>query len=148
MQFPTFKYSSTFGGPSLTSTAFGKDTPSLTKPVEIQGGQQPFQPGKFSFDDALAYSIMQQADPKARAAARREELADLLTLQQEQMKQAAPYKLMFELPGQLTQAFALPGQIRLAGAAAANQVIAEGLRSASGSQMPPFAYQSPNIQYF
>lgn len=78
----------------------------------------------------------------------KQKLQILRESQAEQMKQAAPYKMMFELPGQLYQAFALPGQIRLAGATAANEMVARGLQAAAATQMPGLNYQRPNIQYF
>lgn len=80
-------------------------------------------------------------------AVQKRQLENALAFQKEQMKQAAPYKLLFDMPGQVAQAMLAPGQIRLAGVNAANQVISEGLRSAAGVQVP-FNYQRPNIQYF
>lgn len=80
-------------------------------------------------------------------AYQKQQLENVLTFQKEQLRQAAPYKLLFDMPNQIYNAFALPGQIRLAGAKASADTVSEGLRSAAGVQMP-FSYQRPNVQYF
>ena len=142
--FPSFKYSDI----NIPDYTYGGDKPKFTQEVDLQAGGQ--QPG-FSFDQALGYGLMQALDPKQRSAARKEELKDLLELQKEQMKQAAPYKMMFELPGQVMQAFAVPAQIRsnilLAGQGAANQILTQGLQS-SARNMSNMGFTAPNIQYF
>jgi len=94
--------------------------------------------------NALNQIRKEERDP----AFQKQQLQNALEFQKEQMRQAAPYKMLFELPDKLYSAFALPGQIRLAGAQAAGNVISEGLRSAAGVQMPGLNYQRPNIQYF
>jgi hypothetical protein len=77
------------------------------------------------------------------------ELRLLGEFQKEQMRQAAPYKLLFSLPGQITEALTLPGQIRLAGATAANQAAMRGIEVAANISAQPFAMPArPNIQYF
>lgn len=145
MQFPNF----TYANPKFNPTAFAKDTPILTPPGSTSAPSSfPGVGTDLTLDKALAYGIMQNLDPEARTKARKQELADALAFQKEQMQQAAPYKMMFELPDKLYSAFALPGQIRLAGAQASAQTVAEGLRAAAATQMPGFAYQRPNIQYF
>lgn len=145
MQFPNF----TYAGLKFNPAAFGKDTPILTPPGSTSGPSSFPEAGTdVTLDKALAYGIMQNLNPETRAKARKEELADALAFQKEQMRQATPYKLLFELPDKLYSAFALPGQIRLAGAQASAQTVSEGLRSAAGVQMPALNYQRPNIQYF
>jgi len=94
--------------------------------------------------NALNQIRKEERDP----AFQKQQLQNALEFQKEQMRQAAPYKMLFELPDKLYSAFALPGQIRLAGAQAAGNVISEGLRSAAMVQMPNLNYQRPNIQYF
>jgi len=140
MEYPKFTYKDInvpgvgFGGDKATFT----DADALTKPAS--------QPGSF-LERVLAYAL----DPKQRSAARKEELKDLLDLQKEQMKQAAPYKLMFELPGQVMQSFAVPAQIRsnilLAGQGAANQILTQGLQSSSRN-MANMGYSPATVQYF
>lgn len=145
MQFPNF----TYANPKFNPAAFAKDTPILTPPGSTSAPSSfPGVGSDVTLDKALAYGIMQNLDPEQRAKARKQELADALSFQKEQMRQATPYKLLFELPDKLYSAFALPGQIRLAGAQAAGQVVSEGLRSAAAVQMPALNYQRPNIQYF
>lgn len=82
-------------------------------------------------------------------AYQKQQLQNALEFQKEQMRQAAPYKMLFELPNQIMQAFTVPGQIRLAGAQASAENVMEGLRSAAAiSAVPMTPYQRPNIQYF
>lgn len=94
--------------------------------------------------NALNAIRKEERDP----AYQKQQLQNALEFQKEQMRQAAPYKMLFELPDKLYSAFALPGQIRLAGAQASAQTVSDGLRSAAAVQMPGLNYQRPNIQYF
>jgi hypothetical protein len=141
-KFPSFTYQDLA---NKVGQGYGEGSGTFTDPGALTA------PTGLSFDKALAYGLMQSFDPKARSAARKEELQDLLTLQKEQMRQAAPYKLMFELPDKVMKAFAAPAQIssniRLAGQGAANQLISQGLQ-ASALNMPSMGYQRPSTQYF
>jgi hypothetical protein len=143
MEFPTFKYDT-----NLVAQTDAYKSPFIFKP-DLEP-TPPLSSGT-SFDQALGYALMQSLDPEKRAAARKGELQDLLGFQKEQMKQAAPYKLMFELPDKVMQAFAAPAQIssniRLAGQGAANQLISQGLQ-ASALNMPSMGYERPSTQYF
>jgi hypothetical protein len=143
MEFPTFKYDT-----NLVAQTDAYKSPFIFKP-DLEP-TPPLSSGA-SFDQALGYALMQSLDPEKRAAARKGELQDLLGFQKEQMKQAAPYKLMFELPDKVMQAFAAPAQIRsnimLAGQGAANQILAQGLQS-SARNMASMGYPNTNVQYF
>jgi hypothetical protein len=144
MPFPTFKYDT-----NLVAQPDAYKSPLIFKP-DLEP-TPPFSAGGASFDQALGYALMQSLDPEKRAAARKGELQDLLGFQKEQMRQAAPYKLMFELPDRVMKAFAAPAQIssniRLAGQGAANQLISQGLQ-ASALNMPSMGYERPSTQYF
>lgn len=143
MEFPTFKYDT-----NLVAQTDAYKSPFIFKP-DLEP-TPPLSSGT-SFDQALGYALMQSLDPEKRAAARKGELQDLLGFQKEQMKQAAPYKLMFELPDKVMQAFAAPAQIRsnimLAGQGAANQILAQGLQS-SARNMASMGYPDTNVKYF
>jgi hypothetical protein len=143
-QFPTFKYSDikfdpTFAAPGAPALSFG------TNP----GTAPSFSGTDLTLDKALAYGVMQALNPDERAKARKEDLQSALEYQKQQIKQAAPYKLLFDLPGRITEAFALPGQIRLAGANAATQAAMQGIQAAANISSQPVApIPRPNIQYF
>lgn len=143
--FPSFKYSDIIT-PGYT---YGGDKSLFTKELDLQPGGQV---GGGAGDQENFYGLLKDVlDPTKRAEARKGELQDLLSFQKEQMKQAAPYKMMFELPGQVMQAFAVPAQIRsnimLAGQGAANQLLAQGLQS-SAYNMPSMGYERPSTRYF
>ena len=143
-KFPTFKYDT-----NLVAQPDAYESPFIFKP-NLES-TPPLSAGGASFDQALGYALMQSLDPEKRAAARKGELQDLLGFQKEQMRQAAPYKLMFELPDKVMQAFAAPAQIRsnimLAGQGAANQILAQGLQS-SARNMASMGYPDTNVKYF
>jgi hypothetical protein len=59
----------------------------------------------------------------------REQLKAKAEFDREQMKAAAPYKLLFELPGQITQAFTLPGQLAMEGANRVANTVMRGVET-------------------
>jgi hypothetical protein len=145
VNFPTFKYSNL-----VAQTDDAYKSPLIFKP-DLEPTPPLSAGGTASGDDRFYGFLEGILDPEKRAAARKGELQDLLGFQKEQMKQAAPYKLMFELPGQVMQAFAVPAQIRsnimLAGQGAANQLLQQGLQS-SAFNMPSMGYERPSTKYF
>jgi hypothetical protein len=142
-QFPTFKYSDVkFDPKAFTDNASLLAPPGASVSSFYGASTSPLAP-KTEMGELLAF-VREQSGP----AATEQKLKQTLEFQKQQMKQAAPYKLLFELPGQITRAFAAPGEIRLAGALAANQLVAEGIRGAAAADIPPLNYQRPNIQYF
>ena len=66
----------------------------------------------------------------------------------EQMKAAAPYKLLFDLPNQITQAFTLPGQLALEGANRISNTVLEGVRALPGPQVVARQAQYTPMSYF
>jgi hypothetical protein len=144
-KFPTFKYDT-----NLVAQTDAYKSPFIFKP-DLQPTPPLSAGGTASGDDRFYGFLEGILDPEKRAAARKGELQDLLGFQKEQMKQAAPYKLMFELPDKVMQAFAAPAQIRsnimLAGQGAANQILAQGLQS-SARNMASMGYPNTNVQYF
>lgn len=144
-KFPTFKYDT-----NLVAQPDVYTSPLIFKP-DLESTPPLSSEGKASGDDRLYGLIEKIYDPKQQDAREKAKLQNLLTLQKEQMSQAAPYKLMFELPDRVMKAFAAPAQIssniRLAGQGAANQLIAQGLQ-ASALNMPSMGYQRPSTQYF
>jgi hypothetical protein len=144
-KFPTFKYDT-----NLVAQPDAYESPFIFKP-DLQPTPPLSAGGTASGDDRFYGFLEGILDPEKRAAARKGELQDLLGFQKEQMRQAAPYKLMFELPDKVMQAFAAPAQIssniRLAGQGAANQLISQGLQ-ASALNMPSMGYERPSTQYF
>ena len=145
VNFPTFKYSNLVAQPD---TAY--NSPLIFKP-DLEP-TPPLSAGGASSGDDRFYGFLEGIlDPEKRAAARKGELQDLLGFQKEQMKQAAPYKLMFELPEKVMQSIVAPAQIRsnimLAGQGAANQLLQQGLQS-SALTMPSMGYQRPSTKYF
>jgi|GEM_PF-6166095 len=144
MQFPTFNYldlqfnPAAYKGNSFSFQDYLSSLPSSSNSKT-----------KTSDNDSSLAGVFERIYDKQNDPARiKQILADQVAFQGELMKQAAPYKMLFELPDKLYNAFALPGQIRLAGARAAGEVVSEGLRSAAMVQMPGLNYQRPNIQYF
>lgn len=144
VEFPTFKYT------NLVAQPDAYESPFIFKP-DLQPTPPLSTGGTASGDDRFYGFLKDILDPEKRAAARKGELQDLLGFQKEQMRQAAPYKLMFELPDRVLQAFAAPAQIRsnimLAGQGAANQLLAKGLET-SARNMPSMGYPNTNVQYF
>jgi hypothetical protein len=144
MEFPTFKFS------NLVAQDDAYKSPFIFKP-DLEPTPPLSAEGKSSGDDRLYEFLERIYDPKQQDARQKANLQNLLTLQKEQMKQAAPYKLMFELPDKVMQAFAAPAQIRsnimLAGQGADNQILAQGLQS-SARNMASMGYPNTNVQYF
>lgn len=143
--FPSFKYSDIIT-PGYT---YGGDKSLFTKELDLQPGVTQ-SPQTSDLTDAL--NVFREIRREERDPAYRKQiLEDQLAFQREQMKQAAPYKMLFELPGQVMQAFAVPAQIRsnimLAGQGAANQLLAQGLQS-SAYNMPGMGYERPSTRYF
>ena len=98
--------------------------------------------GEF-FQELLNFS-REQNTPEAM----REKLRVQSEFDKERMRAAAPYKLMFDLPGQITQAFTLPGQLAMEGANRVAGTVMEGVRALPGPQV--IARQAPftPISYF
>jgi len=102
-----------------------------------------FKAPESSFDTAFGTYITSLADPEKQAVIRKGQLEDLLALQKEQMRQAAPYKLIFELPKTITEAATLPSRLAAEGAAG----IAGSMMQA-GQQIPNLVgYQRGNFNY-
>ena len=145
MEFPTFKYDT-----NLVAQTDAYKSPFIFKP-DLQPTPPLSAGGTASGDDRFYGFLEGILDPEKRAAARKGELQDLLGFQKVQMRQAAPYKLMLELPDKMIQAFTVPGQIRsnimLAGQGEANKLLAQGLAS-SARNMPSMGYPDTNVKYF
>ena len=127
----------------------GKYADAFKKPVgfdpAVFGGTSPqigIAPGSSS------QPMLAQRTPEAEAKARREQLQDLLAFQGEQMKKAAPYKLMFDIPGQITQAFALPGAIAMEGANRVANTVMRGVEALPGPIVVPRQAQYTPNSYF
>jgi hypothetical protein len=98
--------------------------------------------GKF-FQDYLNYAERQNT-PEAM----REKLKVQNEFDRERMRAAAPYKLMFDLPGQITQAFALPGTIAMEGANRVANTVMEGVRALPAPQVVARSAQYTPTSYF
>jgi hypothetical protein len=145
VNFPTFKYSNL-----VAQTDDAYKSPLIFKP-DLEPTPPLSAGGTASGEDGFYGFVKELMDPAKQDAREKARLQNLLGFQKEQMKQAAPYKLMFELPGQVMQAFAVPAQIRsnimLAGQGAANQLLQQGLQS-SAFNMPSMGYERPSTKYF
>ena len=86
----------------------------------------------------------EQNTPKAMA----EKLKIQNEFDRERMKAAAPYKLLFDLPNQITQAFTLPGQLALEGANRISNTVLEGVRALPGPQVVARQAQYTPMSYF
>jgi hypothetical protein len=95
------------------------------------------------FQDYLNYAERQNT-PEAM----REKLKVQNEFDRERMKAAAPYKLLFDLPNQITQAFTLPGQLALEGANRISNTVLEGVRALPGPQVVARQAQYTPISYF
>lgn len=133
MKFPTFKYSDL---PTNTG-GFASDMPNLASSLSSGTPKPTGLPSGLSFDEALGYAIMQNADPEARAKARKQELQDLLSLQKEQMKEAYPYLLSKQIPDIISQGFGASNALRLLGAERGTEAALRGVDAISRSQFAP-----------
>ena len=86
----------------------------------------------------------EQNTPQAMA----EKLKIQSEFDKERMRAAAPYKLMFDLPGQITQAFALPGTIAMEGANRVANTVMEGVRALPAPQVVARSAQYTPMSYF
>jgi hypothetical protein len=86
----------------------------------------------------------EQNTPKAMA----EKLKIQNEFDRERMKAAAPYKLLFDIPGQITQAFTLPGQLAMEGANRISNTVMEGVRALPGPQVVARSAQYTPTSYF
>jgi hypothetical protein len=98
--------------------------------------------GKF-FQDYLNYAERQNT-PEAM----REKLKVQNEFDRERMKAAAPYKLLFDIPGQITQAFTLPGQLAMEGANRVANTVMEGVRALPAPQVVARSAQYTPTSYF
>jgi hypothetical protein len=80
--------------------------------------------------------------------AMREKLKVQNEFDRERMKAAAPYKLLFDIPGQITQAFTLPGQLAMEGANRISNTVMEGVRALPGPQIVARSAQYTPTSYF
>ena len=78
----------------------------------------------------------------------REQLKAKAEFDREQMRAAAPYKLLFDIPGQITQAFTLPGQLAMEGANRVSNTVMEGVRALPGPQVVARSAQYTPTSYF
>jgi hypothetical protein len=86
----------------------------------------------------------EQNTPKAMA----EKLKIQNEFDRERMKAAAPYKLLFDIPGQITQAFTLPGQLAMEGANRVANTVMEGVRALPAPQVVARSAQYTPTSYF
>jgi len=98
--------------------------------------------GKF-FQDYLNYAERQNT-PEAM----REKLKVQNEFDRERMKAAAPYKLLFDIPGQITQAFTLPGQLAMEGANRVANTVMRGVEALPGPQVVARSAQYTPTSYF
>ena len=98
--------------------------------------------GKF-FQDYFNFA-REQNTPQAMA----EKLKIQSEFDKERMRAAAPYKLMFDLPNQITQAFALPGTIAMEGANRVANTVMEGVRALPAPQVVARSAQYTPMSYF
>ena len=98
--------------------------------------------GKF-FQDYFNFA-REQNTPKAM----REKLKVQNEFDRERMRAAAPYKLMFDLPGQITQAFTLPGQLAMEGANRVANTVMRGVEALPGPIVVPRQAQYTPNSYF
>jgi hypothetical protein len=114
---------------------------------ELQYGlQQAFPAGgdDGSFFERLLNFSQEQNTPEAM----REKLKVQNEFDRERMKAAAPYKLLFDIPGQITQAFTLPGQLAMEGANRVANTVMEGVRALPGPQVVARSAQYTPTFYF
>ena len=138
------KYADAFKKPvGFDPAVFGGTSPQIG--IAPGSSSQPTTPK--TLEEALA-NMLAQRTPEAEAKARREQLQDLLAFQGEQMKKAAPYKLMFDIPGQITQAFALPGAIAMVGANRVANTVMRGVEALPGPIVVPRQAQYTPNSYF
>lgn len=98
--------------------------------------------GKF-FQDYFNFA-REQNTPQAMA----EKLKIQSEFDKERMRAAAPYKLMFDLPNQITQAFALPGTIAMEGANRVANTVMRGVEALPGPIVVPRQAQYTPNSYF
>jgi len=89
------------------------------------------------FSDLLNWSRSPEA-----SEFQKQQLQNLLGFQQEQMKEAGKYKLLFDLPERLIQAATFPGQLAAEGA----RGIAASMMQA-GQQIPNLVSYTPRTAY-
>lgn len=87
---------------------------------------------------------LEQNTPEAM----REKLKVQNEFDRERMRAAAPYKLMFDLPGQITQAFTLPGQLAMEGANRVANTVMRGVEALPGPIVVPRQAQYTPNSYF
>jgi hypothetical protein len=94
------------------------------------------------FNERFLSIIERQMDPEAR----KQLLSEKLAFDREQMKEAGKYKMLFDLPGQITRAFSAPGALAMEGA---NRIAATTLEGVARLPQPqvigrPYAYTPVN----
>jgi len=142
MAFPTFKYSDLKFNPAI----YGASAPDLS--FGANPGVAPSAQGtEMTLDKALAYGVMQNLNPEARAQARKQELADTLAFQKQQMKEAYPYLLSRQIPETITQSFGLANQMRLRGGELGVAAALRGVDAVSQGRFAPYG-ALPEFSYF
>jgi hypothetical protein len=142
MAFPTFKYSDIKFNPQ----AYSASAPDLS--FGANPGVAPSAQGTdLTLDKALAYGVMQNLNPETRAQARKQELADALAFQKQQMKEAYPYALSRQIPETISQAFGLANQLRLRGGELGVAAALRGVDAVSQGRYVPYG-ALPEFTYF
>lgn len=113
----------------------------------FRGGGSPSGTGNVSeadFNRGLLDLFQRQMDPTYR----KQLLEDKLAFDKAQMAEAGKYKMLFDLPGRITQAFALPGQIAMEGANRIANTTMEGVARLPQPQVAARSYQYTPTSYF
>ncbi len=130
--FPTAgKYQFAFN-PATAQFATGNLTPSQPMTAEER------------FNEGLLEMFRQNMDP----ANRRQMLEEKLAFDREQMKEAGKYKMLFDLPGRITQAFTAPGALMMEGANRVAATTLEGLSRLPQPQVVGRSYAYTPTNYF
>jgi hypothetical protein len=92
--------------------------------------------------------LLDFAEKQNTPEAMREKLRAKAEFDREQMRAAAPYKLMFDIPGQITQAFALPGALAMEGGNRVAGTVMAGVQALPGPIVVPRQAQYTPNSYF
>ena len=96
------------------------------------------------FNRGLLDIFQRQMDPVYR----KQLLEDKLEFDKRQMAEAGKYKMLFDLPGRITQAFTLPGQIAMEGANRIANTTMEGVARLPQPQVAARSYAYTPTSYF
>jgi hypothetical protein len=92
--------------------------------------------------------LLDFAEKQNTPEAMREKLRVQNEFDKERMRAAAPYKLMFDIPGQITQAFALPGALAMEGGNRVAGTVMAGVQALPGPIVVPRQAQYTPNSYF